>query len=267
MEDGPARRAIAAPQGGEDVSTEIQKRQDGIADLLMRSRGQLAVALPKHLTADRMIRVTLTTLRRNPALQRCSVPSFLGAVFRAAQLGLEIDSGLGHAYLIPYREEATLVIGYQGLLDLVRRSGQVSTIYAREVYEGDVFSYSFGLEPKLEHVPGDACNPDGITHVYAVARLRDGGVQYEVMRRSEVEAIRKRSRAGASGPWVTDYAMMARKTVLRRLCKLLPLSIEAQRAVTLDEAPDAGIGQGLAEVWREVEEAKPETVEAEVVTE
>lgn len=216
-----------------------------IASQLDRLKGQLQAALPKHLTPERVTRVFLTTLRQSPALMRCSPASLFGAMFQASQLGLEIGNGLGHAYLVPYKTEATLVIGYKGLIDLARRSGQISTIRAHEVRKGDKFTYRLGLSEDIVHEPGETrdMGDDGITHVYAVAKLKDGGVQFEVMTRQEIESVRKRSRASKDGPWVTDYAMMARKTVLRRLCKLLPASIEMATAIALDEQADANLSQ------------------------
>lgn len=214
---------------------------------LTKLKPQLAAALPKHLTPDRVTRVVLTTLRQSPALLRCEPASLFGAIFQASQLGLEVGNGLGHAYLVPYGREATLVIGYKGLVDLARRSGQVSTIYATEVRKGDRFKYTLGTDPRIEHEPGDErdMSDAAVSHVYAVAKLKDGATQFEVMSRAEVEAIRRRSRASKDGPWVTDWAMMARKTVLRRLCKLLPASIELQTAVALDEAVDANLSQAF----------------------
>lgn len=227
----------------------IQKREaDPVAQIahqLDRMKGQLAAALPRHLTPERVSRVFLTTLRQSPALMRCSPASLFGAIFQASQLGLEIGNGLGHAYLVPYGKEATLVIGYKGLVDLARRSGQVSTIYAVEVRKGDSFGYTLGTDPKINHAPGDVRSMDDkeISHFYAVCRLKDGSIQFEVMSRAEVEKIRTRSRASKDGPWITDYAMMGRKTVLRRLSKMLPASIEMQTAIALDEAADANLSQ------------------------
>jgi recombination protein RecT len=128
---------------------------------------------------------------------------------------------------------------------LARRSGQISTIYASVVHEKDEYKVEKGLEPKITHVPHEGADHGKVRAAYAVCRLRDGGVQMESMWVHEIEAVRKRSRAGESGPWVTDYEEMAKKTVLRRLCKLLPASIELQTAVTLDEQVEAGIPQDI----------------------
>lgn len=205
----------------------------------------LALAVPRHLTVDRLLRVAVSSIRRTPALLDCTPMSLLNCVVQASQLGLEVGGGLGHAYLVPFKREATLILGYKGLMDLSRRSGVVSTIEAIAVCEGDTFRWERGLKPVLKHIPGagDRTDPGKVTHVYGILRLRDGGVQFDVMTTGEVEAIRERSRAKDDGPWITDWTAMALKTVLRRLLKYAPVSVEVQRAVALDEAADAGIQQ------------------------
>lgn len=216
-------------------------------------KGQLAAALPRSVSPERMARVVLTALRQTPALAECTPQSFMGAVMASAQLGLEPNTPLGHAYLLPYKNrqkgttDCQLIIGYRGLIDLVRRSGDIASIEVQPVFEGDAFNCKFGLNPNLDHEPDFAnaqrVNPAKLRFVYAIARLKDGAVQYDVMSRTEIEAIRRRSRAGESGPWVSDYVEMAKKTVLRRLCKLLPLAIEMASAVATDEAVDFGYGE------------------------
>ncbi|EFN8903469.1 exodeoxyribonuclease VIII [Escherichia coli] len=127
-----------------------------------------------------------------------------------------------------------VIIGYRGMIDLARRSGQIASLSARVVREGDEFSFEFGLDEKLIHRPGE--NEDApVTHVYAVARLKDGGTQFEVMTRKQIELVRSLSKAGNNGPWVTHWEEMAKKTAIRRLFKYLPVSIEIQRAVSMDE--------------------------------
>lgn len=223
-------------------------------------QAQLKVALPRHMTAERMARIATTEMRKVPKLAQCDPMSFLGAVIQCAQLGLEPGNALGHAYILPFdkrekvggqwktvRTEAQVIIGYRGMIDLARRSGQIVSIDARAVYEGDRFECSLGLDPKIEHEP-DWQNPnraqsDKLRFVYAVAKLKDGGVQFDVMSRAEVDGIRARSKSADNGPWVTDYAAMALKTVVRRLFKFLPVSIEIQRAVGIDEMAEAGISQ------------------------
>lgn len=205
-----------------------------------RFKKQMALALPKSLTADRLTRIVLTEFRKTPALLRCDRESLFGAVLQCAALGLEPGSALGHCYLLPYGKTCQLIIGYRGMIDLARRSGQIVSLYAYVVHEKDEFNYKLGLYPDVEHVPSSEAAPGPVTHVYAVAKLKDGGVQFEVMSRAEIEAVRARSKAGRSGPWVTDWDAMAKKTVIRRLFKYLPVSIEAVRATEIDEKADRG---------------------------
>lgn len=224
-----------------------QAKPTSINGMLERYKGEIARALPKHMTADRMARIALTECRKTPALLRCKPESLFGAVIQAAQLGLEPGGALGHCYLIPFGQEVQFIVGYRGMIDLARRSGQITSLEAHAVYEGDEFECVFGLQSDLKHVPDwqnpNRADPDKLKFVYAVAKLKDGGVQFEVMSRTEITAIRARSKAGKSGPWVTDYVAMALKTVIRRLFKYLPVSIELSTAVALDERTEADIPQ------------------------
>ena len=220
-----------------------------------KMKQQMALAMPKHMTADRMMRIALTEVRKVPALGQCNIESFMGAIMQCAQLGLEPGSALGHAYLLPFgngkakdgKSNCQLIIGYRGMIDLARRSGQIVSLTARTVHENDTFKYEFGLEETMHHVPADD-DRGKMTHVYAVAKLKGGGVQFDVMSRADVDKVRATSKAGANGPWVTHFEEMAKKTVIRRLFKYLPVSIEIQQAVTLDERAEAGIDQDNASV-------------------
>lgn len=218
------------------------QQDNSLPALLTRMGPEIARALPKHVTAERMSRIALTALRTNPKLGDCTPGSFLGSVLSAAQLGLEPNTPLGHCYLIPYKRECTLQLGYQGMLELARRSGMVRAIYAYAVRDRDEFSYELGLDPTVKHVPAkdDEREKRPITHVYAVAKLKDGEPVFTVMTRAQVEEIRRRSRAANDGPWVTDWEQMALKTAIRRLYKWLPKSAEIANAVALDEAPEHG---------------------------
>ena len=213
-----------------------------------RVKNQMANALPRHVTADRLARIALTEVRKNKMLAQCDQKSFLGALMMCAQLGLEPGGALGHAYLVPFRQGQTLavqfIIGYRGMIELARRSGQIKSIEARPVYDGDVFEVELGLNSNLRHVPDfdnpNRVNPDKLRFVYAVAHLKDGGVQFEVMSRKEIEAVRARSKAGSSGPWVEHFEQMALKTVVRRLFKWLPISVEIAAAIEQDARADSG---------------------------
>ncbi len=253
----PENRALAK---SEQTST--------VAKLLSTQIGAMRSVLPSHLTAERMARVALGAVRRAPALAACSPESLVSAILDAATLGLEVGDGTGRAYLVPHGREATLIIGYKGLVDLAWRSGQVSTVYARVVYQGDEFRYEYGLHPDVRHVPCGAVSPETMTHVYAVITLLSGGYLFEVLTRAEVDAVRNRSRAGKSGPWVTDYVEMAKKTALRRVCKLVPMSVERPelaRAVATDESWDRGDGPVVSVVSCETVET-PEDGPANTLT-
>jgi recombination protein RecT len=218
-----------------------------IHGFLSTYKGEIQRALPKHMNADRMARIALTEIRKVPALLKCKPESLFGAIIQTAQLGLEPGNALGHAYLLPYGQDVQLIIGYKGMIDLARRSGQIVSIEAHAVYEGDTFECAFGLNSDLKHVPDweypNRTDANKLRFVYAVAKLKDGGTQFEVMSRAEVEAIRARSKAGRNGPWVTDFAQMALKTVIRRLFKFLPVSIELQQAISLDERAESNLPQ------------------------
>lgn len=201
---------------------------------------QLALAVPKHLNADRMARIAATEVRKNKALLNTEPTSFLGSVMQAAQLGLEPGSALGQAYLVPYGNQCQLIIGYKGMIDLARRSGQVLSLNAYAVREGDDFNFQLGLKPDIHHVPSLEADriKKPITYVYAVATLKGGGYQFEVMSRAEVEAVK--AKAKSKNIWNSYFEEMAKKTVIRRLFKYLPVSIEALEITNADAKREAG---------------------------
>lgn len=185
--------------------------------------------LPKHVTADRMTRIAFNVIKTNPKLLECSVTSLMGGVMEAAKLGLE-PGMMGQCYLIPFQNkgnmEAQFIIGYKGLIDLVRRSGQVSVIEARTVFENDTFDYAYGLEPFLTHKPTMGEQGAPIAY-YAVCKLKDGGSSFIVMTKNEMEKYKQKyAKSKNFGPWVSEFDAMARKTCLRQLIKYLPISIE-----------------------------------------
>lgn len=230
-----------------------------LQNALMLVKDQIATALPKHLTPERMMRIARTAASRQPKLLECTSASVIGSVIEASQLGLECDGMVGEAYLVPHyngkisKMEAVLIPGYKGLVKLARQSGAISTIFVKVVRERDDFEYTAGLNPDIKHVPFRGPDAGEMVAVYAVAKFKDGGVQFEVMERWEIDRVKAQAKA-KFGPWIDHYDEMAKKTVLRRLCKLLPMSIETQRAVALDELAEAGVDQGLGRVF--VSEAK-----------
>jgi len=203
----------------------------------------IAMALPKHMTPEKMARVVITAITRTPKLLDCTPQSIMQAVIEASQLGLVPDGVLGHGYILPYKTTAVFIPGYKGLLDLARRSGDISWVQARIVFENDKFSYTYGAEPTIHHIPARAegKEPGKFKAAYGVAKFTSGEVYFEVMHEDEIEDIRRRSRSANAGPWVTDYNEMARKTVIRRLCKFLPMNPEYQTLVARDEYAEAGV--------------------------
>ncbi|MDN7445925.1 recombinase RecT [Burkholderia multivorans] len=226
-------------------------------------KATLAAVLPRHVSPDRMLKIALGALRTTPKLMECTVESLMGAVVQCSQLGLEPNTPLGHAYLIPFEKkkkvggewvtekvETQIVIGYKGLIDLARRSGQVVSIAAHAVYEHDHFDYAFGLNEKLEHKPAMSARGRVIAF-YAVAKLVGGGHAFEVMSAEQVNEIRdasqnyKFARDKEKTVWGQHYEEMGRKTVLRRLFKYLPVSIELASAAALDDVGASGRSQAL----------------------
>ena len=214
----------ASGQANKPVSPE-----QTIRHYLERMAPEIQRALPKHLDADRLARIAMTTIRQTPKLLECNIQSLLAAVMQSAQLGLEPNI-LGQAYIIPYGKEAQFIIGYRGMIDLARRSGHIESIYAHPVYDQDDFDYEYGLEPKLRHKPAMGDRGEFIG-AYGVAKFKDGGYHFEFMPKSEIDKRRKRSKASGNGPWVTDYEEMACKTVIRHMFKYLPISIEIMKQV------------------------------------
>ena len=199
-------------------------------------------ALPKSngMSAERLSRMTLTTLKTNPKLLECSIESLLGAVLQSAQLGLEPNL-LGSCYFIPYKNTVSFQIGYKGLIDLVTRKGEVTTIVAQEVRKGDFFHYEFGRNETLKHIPAPHDQRGELEYFYAYANLKNGGFTYQVMHISEIEKVRnehsisyKFDKSGSS-IWVKHFEAMAQKTVIKKLIKYLPISVETQSAVAHDE--------------------------------
>lgn len=249
--------------------TQLVKRTDAMKSVqdLLTSKGmqsQLAMALPKHVSVQRLTRIVLTELRRTPALLACTRESLLGSILQAAQLGLEVGVN-GEAWIIPFGMEATFVPGYRGLAQLAWRSQQIASLSARAVFEGDVFTFDFG-DDTISHRPCGETDPARLTHAYAIFRTVNGGRVWDVMTRREIDAIRARSRAGQSGPWVTDYVEMAKKTVFRRAAKLAPCSAELQRAMALADAADAGMPQGI-EIEIQASDDEPIDVTPEAASE
>ena len=267
-----ALKSAVAGEVPEKKFSELKPKEQ-IAHLLKVKHGEISKMLPKHLNAERLLKVAQIAATTTPALAKCDVASLVGAIGQCAQMGLEPNTVLGHAYLVPFnvkRKDADgnerwvnsvqVIIGYKGLIDLARRSGQIVSIAAHEVCENDEFELVYGLDEKLNHTPamGERGNIIGF---YAIAKLKDGGHAFEFMSRMQVEVIRDSSqsawkdewkagkktgqRVKANSPWWDHFEEMGRKTAIRRLAKYLPLSIEFQTAAALDSMAEGGKDQHM----------------------
>ncbi len=230
----------APKQGGETVF-----------DLIKRMEGEIKRALPRQISPERFARVAMTAVRAKPELQTCTHASFLAALMQSAQLGLEPNTPLGQAYLIPYAGEVQFQLGYQGLLTLAYRTGEYQSIYAHPVYKNDKFEYEYGLEQKLVHIPADDPEGEPIRY-YAVYRLANGGFDFRVKSRQQIVKHRDKFspsvKKGKPSPWQTDFDSMAMKTVLKELLRYAPRSAEFSAALAADESVKTEIAEDMLDV-------------------
>ena len=238
---GGLKNAIAEKENKTDAT-------QAMSDLLKRMHTPIEKALPSVITPERFTRIALTAYSDNKKLQECNELSFLGAMMQAAQLGVEPNTPLGQAYLIPYGNKVQFQLGYRGMIDLAYRSGEIQMIQAHEVHENDEFEYELGLDPKLRHIPA-LKNRGEVILYYAVFKLINGGVGFEVMSKEDVEAFaKKKSKTYKNGPWETDFDAMAKKTLVKRMLKFAPLKSDFVRAVTADETIKSGISENMADL-------------------
>lgn len=235
-----------------DATGQLVKPEgrEALKALIQRMRPELERALPRHISADRIARIALTALTNNERLGHCTPGSFIGCLLQLSQLGLEPNTPLGHAYLIPRNNknlppgqlECTYIVGYQGMMELSRRTKEVKDIYADLVREGDDFAYQLGTDRWIKHTPSSTPGRAGrkVTHVYAVGELQGGGRPFVVLTEEEVQARRKRSVARDSGPWVTDPDAMRLKTGVRALWRWLPKSAEMAMAEVAEHVAETG---------------------------
>lgn len=266
-------------------TTPLRQVKD-VKSLLMneQARQQLAMVAAKHMNPERMMRVVANAIRTTPKLGQCEPISFLGALMQCASLGLEPNTILGHAYLIPFENkrkgiiEVQVVVGYKGLIDLARRSGHITSLSANIHYsDDDLWEYEEGTEARLRHRPGNMQGEK--LHAYAIAKFRDGGYAYVVLPWAHVMAIRDASQGYKTAirfnkkdtPWIAHEDEMAKKTAVRALSKYLPLSVEFVDAITVDEHnadyrsfaldPTAGVSVDEDVIGGEAEDVDPETGE------
>ncbi len=274
-----------------DEQQAVERSPQSVLQVFSSSsfKQQIAAALPAHIGVDSMMRIALTEVRMNPELQKCTVPSFMGAMLKAAQSGLR-PGMFGEGWILPRWNnklkslEAQFQPGYMGLAQLAYRSGEVREVHAVAVYAADHFRYQLGSDPKIEHVPDMEAehDPADIVAFYAVVKLVNGGTLMKVMRRDDVDDIRDRfgprNRDGQLvGPWVTDYEAMGCKTVLIQALKLAPkeserlqFALQAEQDAVFGDRVAAGVVERRAPVAERVAEriglrdAREEVVEAEV---
>lgn len=263
-----------ANRSNNSLANKEVKPEQTLNALLKRMGPEIQRALPKHMDADRIARIALTAVRTTPKLLECDQTSFLAAIMQSAQLGVEPNTGLGQAYLIPYGKNVQFQLGYKGLIDLAVRSGQYKAIYAHEVYENDEFEFSYGLVKDLIHKP--AAIPDGEpVGYYAVYHLQNGGYDFVFWTRERIDQHAKKfSQAvqkGWTSPWKTNYDAMAKKTVLKEVLKYAPKSIELQKTVEADSTIKNEISDDMSNVIDVTDytvlDDQPEVQESEVQSE
>ena len=230
-----------------------------ISDLIKAMGPEIKRALPSVITPERFTRMALSALNATPKLKECSQMSFLGALMNAAQLGLEPNTPLGQAYLIPFKNKGKLEcqfqIGYKGLIDMVYRNENIQTVQAQCVYENDEFEYELGLEPKLIHKPA-LTDRGSLILVYALWKSKNGGYGFEVMSKENIDAhARKFSQSFGSSysPWKTNYEEMAKKTVIKKCLKYAPVKSDFVRATSNDETIKSELNVDMSEIQDEQE--------------
>lgn len=257
-------------QGGQMSAAKAEKKK--MQAYIKAMEPAIKKALPSVITPERFTRMVLSALSATPKLADCSPQSFLAAMMTAAQLGVEPNTALGQAYLLPYRNhgqmECQFQLGYKGLIDLAYRSGEVSVIQAHTVYENDVFEYELGMDPKLRHVPAKADRGEAVAY-YAMFKTKDGGYGFEVMSVDDVQRHAQRyskSYGSGSSPWRSNFDEMAKKTVLKRALKYAPLKSDFVRGVAQDETIKAELSDEMYAVPDEtVYEAEGEEVSSTAV--
>lgn len=233
--------------GKELEQRKTAEKAPDVFALLERQKPAIEKVLGGTMATERFARIVTTELRRNPTLGECHPASILGAVMVTAQLGLE-PGPLGLVYLVPYKREATVIVGYKGYVELAYRSGHVKDVYAELVHDGDAFAVQRGTSPKITHVPAGAPGDRPIVAAYAVARLRSGGTVSVALYEEDWQKARAASALGKSkhGPWAEHFPAMVRKTAIRRLSPWLPKTEQLGEALEQDEAPAPPLEEGEA---------------------
>lgn len=230
-------------QAKKDNSGEKKGKPKTMLEMINVMQPQIAKALPSVITPERFTRMVMTAVSSNPQLGTCSFESFCGAMLQSAQLGLEPNTPLGQAYLIPRRNgrkgitECQFQLGYQGMLALAYRGG-ATMITAHEVCENDEFEYEYGLEPFLKHKPAIK-DRGAVIAYYATYKLESGGYGFAVMSKEDVEKHAQRysdAYKSSYSPWAKQFDEMAKKTVIKKALKYAPMSAEFMKSINSDES-------------------------------
>lgn len=238
-------------------------KKEGLRELVEKYTVELGKALPSHMNAERIVRIALTTMNLNPKLYGCEPMSFLGALFQSAQLGLEPNVE-GQAYIIPYGKKAQFQIGYKGYVELFYRHESALSLQMETVCENDNFKFDLGNN-SIEHTYDLKKERGDAYAYYAKAYLKGGAFVLKVMTKDEcLKHGKQHSKTFGNGPWKTDRDAMCKKTVLIQLMKLLPKSIEIQKAVAMDETIKSKIKPDMFGVPDETDYEEAKDVEAEV---
>lgn len=252
---------------------KVDKPQKTLKDYIKIMEPEIKKALPSVLTPERFTRMILSAVSNTPKLPECTPKSFLAAMMQAAQLGLEPNTPLGQAYLIPFKNKGTLEvqfqIGYLGMIDLAYRSGEVDTVQAKEVRENDIWECEFGLNPKLRHVPADG-NRGEVVRYYAMFRTKSGGYGFEVMSVEDIKAhAAKYSQSFGSSfsPWKSNFDAMAKKTVLKQCLKYAPMKSDFVKGMAADETIKHELSDDMYSVPDETVYEDAIEAEAEVISE
>lgn len=229
-----------------DTAAIAKQTATQVNSMIEKNKTAIMKTLPKGFNFDRMCRTLINAISTTPQLAQCTPASLFLSSVRSFSLGLEPNGALNEAYLVPYWNskkacnEAQFMPSYRGLQNLARRSGEIVELFSKTVKANDFFEVEEGTDRKIIHKPNYTKDRGVLQCVYAVFKTKDGNVDFEVMSIDEVDAIRNRSKASSSGPWVTDYEEMAKKTVMRRLLKRAPMSVELAQCVAFDNNAASG---------------------------
>ncbi len=256
--------------------TQIEKAKSVVAntqiltvqDFITKKKDLIARVLPKAITPERLLGIFEMILNSSPKLKECSQKSLIGAVIQTAQLGLQ-PGNIGHIHLIPFSNkgvlECQLIIGYRGYVELVNRSKEATILTAEVVYEKDQFQFEQGLNPILRHIPASGDRGEKIG-VYCIAKnLLANEKVFVYLQKEEVEKIKAASKSATSdySPWKTWADEMWKKSAVKRISKLLPLSAESEKAISADETIKTEIVADMTEAPDEADWNKQEPIDVQ----